>query len=210
MGYDMYSATEPDPQQAAAIQEAAEHVEELRCQYMNTASGPAATALEDQLNAAWNAYDKARTGLYFRLNIWGMGTARQLMGALDMMTDAPMPPWPALETYDLTEYPDAPEHHPTGPERDAAHTRLTDQERAFLDTERATRDHDPQTPGIPAYKLTSNDGWLVSEREIKTALDAWDKTDPADQKQVRCEFPWWDEWLEFLRYNSKRGGFRVY
>ncbi|WP_327667926.1 MULTISPECIES: hypothetical protein [unclassified Streptomyces] len=210
MGYDMYSATEPDAQQAAAISEAAARVEELRCQYMNASSETAARAMDGELDAAWDAYDKARTGLYFRLNIWGMGTARQLMGALDMLTDAFMPQWPTPEAYDLTDYPDDPEHHPQGSEREAAHARLTDQERAFLEASRNTRDQDAQTPGIPAYKLTSNDGWLVTEREITSALEAWNKANPNDQKEVQTEFPWWNEWLDFLKFNAERGGFRVY
>ncbi|MFZ3592174.1 hypothetical protein, partial [Streptomyces sp. BH104] len=60
MGYDMYSATEPDEDQAAAIRAAAERVEELRCQYMNASSETAARAMEGDLDAAWDAYDKAR------------------------------------------------------------------------------------------------------------------------------------------------------
>ncbi|MET9499556.1 hypothetical protein [Streptomyces sp. NPDC006552] len=209
MGYDMYSATEPDEEQAAAIRAAADRVEELRCQYAN-ASASAATALEDQLDAAWEAYDKSRTGLYFRLNIWGMGTARQLMGALDMLTDAAVPDFPTLEAYGLTEHPDDPRHYPDGPERKAAQLRLTDNQRTYLEAVQATIDRDPEGQGIASYKLVSNDGWLVSERELSDALAAWDKASLKDRQETLTEFPWWNDWMNFLEYNATRGGFRVY
>ncbi|GGO58779.1 hypothetical protein [Streptomyces lasiicapitis] len=210
MGYDMYSETGPDEQQSAAIREASTRVEELRCQYMNARSADAAKAMEGELDAAWEEFEKSRTGLYFRLNIWGMGTARQIMGALDMLTDVPFPDWPTLEAYGLTDHPDEPDYYTEGPERDAAQARLTDQERAYLDAVRAVRDRDAETPGIPAYKLTSNDGWLVTEREVKAALDVWEKADLKDQNETQAEFPWWGEWLDFLKYNAERGGFRVH
>ncbi|MFI0243174.1 hypothetical protein [Streptomyces sp. NPDC016845] len=209
MGYDMYSATDPDKQQAAAIRAAADQVEDLRCQYAN-ATSTAAIALEDQLDAAWNTYDKARTGLYFRLNIWGMGTARQLMTALDMLTPTPFPNWPQVDAYGLTDYPDDPNHHPAGPERHAARQRLTEDERTYLQAVQAATDFDPEVKGIASYKLTSNDGWLVTEREITDALTAWDKAEDKDKEETLTEFPWWNEWLDFLKYNAERGGFRVF
>lgn len=72
-------------------------------------------------------FEQARTGLYFRLNICGMGTAREIMSALDMMADAPFPNWPTLEGFNLSDYPDKPEYHPEGPKRDAVHAALTRQ-----------------------------------------------------------------------------------
>ncbi|MFI6874964.1 hypothetical protein ACIBL6_16170 [Streptomyces sp. NPDC050400] len=209
MGYDMYSATDPDEHQTAAIRHAADRVEELRRQYANASENTART-LEPQLDAAWDTYEKARTGLYFRLNIWGMGTARQLMSALDMLTDTPFPTWPTLEAYSLTDHPDNPNHHPAGPERQAAQQRLTADQRAYLDAVQATMDWAPQTQGIASYKLLSNDGWLVTEREITDALTAWEKAAPHDREEILSEFPWWNEWISFLEYNAKRGGFRVY
>lgn len=209
MGYDMYSATGPDEDQAAAIHAAAHHVETLRCDYLNAPSASAAEAMEDDLDAAWDAYDKSRTGLYFRLNIWGMGTARQIMGALGMLTDAPFPDWPNLEEFGLPEYPDEPGNYPEGPYRVAAQALLNDEEIAFLEAVQETRDRDAKTPAIPSYKLMSNDDWLVTEREIQEALEAWEKTPKEDQAETMADFPWWTEWIDFLKYNAERGGFRV-
>lgn len=91
--------------------------------------------------AVADAYDKLRETdqSYFRLNIWGMGEARQLMLEDDALVDVDHPPFPAGD----------------GPEAKEQVKRITDA--------------DPGYEAIPSYKLCSNDGWLVSPGECRAA-----------------------------------------
>jgi hypothetical protein len=71
---------------------------------------------------------------------------------------------------------------------------------------------------IPEYKLCSNDGWLITVREITASLDAlllWEIrqqtvygdnwTDPLlDEDQI------WRDWLRFLHLARSHGGITVW
>ncbi len=129
---------------------------------MNASNETVARAMEGEPDAAWDAYDKARTGPYIRPNIWSMVTARQ------HTTRTTTPEAPSTKPHKIASPP---------------------RERAFLKASRNTRDQDPQTPGIPAHNLTSNDGRLVTERETTATLEPWNKANPNDQKEVNTEFP---------------------
>ena len=74
---------------------------------------------------------------YYRLNIFGMGEARQALFELGIVLN--------VEMLEFTE------------------------EMVTLD---------PQLPGIPVYKLGSNDGWLVTPREIEAGIAAADALHP--------------------------------
>lgn len=66
--------------------------------------------------------------------------------------------------------------------------------------------HRGECPGIPLFKLESNDPWLITPAEIRPALE----------DIYRCGCPWpeeddterWDQWVEFLRGALDHGGFR--
>jgi len=57
-------------------------------------------------------------------------------------------------------------------------------------------------PGIPAFKLESNDGWLVTPREIAATLDLLAAA-PAPQDELITRF------VAFLRGAVEHGGFTV-
>lgn len=50
------------------------------------------------------------------------------------------------------------------------------------------------TPGIPAYKLSMIDGWLVTDDEIREALAIMSENNAGSR-----EDPDWKAWLDFLR-----------
>lgn len=64
--------------------------------------------------------------------------------------------------------------------------------------------------GIPRYKLTSSDGWLVTPAEITAALGWWATTPPDRQRAVKDGVAWWPAWINFLKDASDQGGFRVW
>jgi hypothetical protein len=71
---------------------------------------------------------------------------------------------------------------------------------------------DTTPAGLPAYKLSSNDGWLVLPEEIRPALDLYRAlTEP--EKRVAAagvELDYWREWIAFLDRAAAHGGFRVW
>jgi hypothetical protein len=134
---------------------------------------------------------------YFRLNISGMPLFRHVMKRLDMLDwDVVAGPWPA-DTLNDTEYADE----------------------AALVT-----DANHSTKGISAYKLCSNDGWLVTPEELHNALEAYQSHADSRAAVVRqvlyLEFDnpedrkwmsnYWRQWIAFLKRAEKHGGFRVY
>ncbi len=73
-------------------------------------------------------------------------------------------------------------------------------------------------PGIPMHKVGDNSGWLVTPLEIVSALEILKRADTETVDKVRQTWAYedgsggngWDEWLEFLRWSSTHGGFRVH
>lgn len=66
----------------------------------------------------------------------------------------------------------------------------------------------PGKAGIPAFKLSSNDRWLITVREIDEALAAY----AGSPAEVRAELetdPKWAAWLEWLAVARDHGGFEV-
>lgn len=66
----------------------------------------------------------------------------------------------------------------------------------------------PGKTGIPAFKLRSNDRWLVTVREIDEALAAYAKV-PAEQRASLETDLKWASWLQWLPIARKRGGFEA-
>lgn len=89
------------------------------------------------------------------------------------------------------------------PERD-------DDEEAYLESlDSITSPHGDGPPGIPLHKVDgSNDGWLVTEQEIRDALAVIDATGTPELEGRMVEF--WTRWVEFLRAASTQGGFRTW
>ncbi|MGW0434244.1 hypothetical protein ACWDV4_17110 [Micromonospora sp. NPDC003197] len=82
---------------------------------------------------------------------------------------------------------------------------LPEQEDAWLRWRSQTS---PGRIGIPAFKLESNDRWLVTVREIDEALAAYANT-PAELRDLLEADPKWVSWLEWLAVARKHGGFEA-
>ncbi|WP_213001221.1 hypothetical protein [Winogradskya consettensis] len=66
----------------------------------------------------------------------------------------------------------------------------------------------PGRAGIPAFKLVSNDRWVITAAEIEEALAAYGRA-PADLR-ARLEMePRWTAWLEWLAVARHHGGFEA-
>lgn len=167
----------------------------------------AAQAAVMEASAAMYASERS----YFRLNIWGMGHARQIMSLCGMLADCRHP--------ELDEWPDEPEmpegtvEDPDGviAEPGKFDAELISRCTAYV----AQRDamlslHEPADAiGIPSHKLGSNDGWLVTPDECQAALLAW--TEWRAQHREVTGFPdWWDGWLGWIQGAIEHDGFRVY
>lgn len=92
-------------------------------------------------------WSDARTtaGSYFCINIWGMATMRAIMalcGVLD--TEATHPPFP-----------------------DADLNSLEEEEAYALKVEPILRTRSPKEGQVPAFKFSSNDGWIVCPDECR-------------------------------------------
>jgi len=64
-----------------------------------------------------------------------------------------------------------------------------------------------EAPGIPIFKFSSNDGWLVQPDECKSALDQYRKNGFPKPSENR---DYWEGWIAFLRHAATHGGFRVW
>ncbi len=160
----------------------------------------------------------ALDGEYFRLNIWGMGRYREAMWGYGMLHEHEQGPWPPdPEDIDWDEFYDNEDSYPE-------HRKVLD------DYKSASGDG----PGIAIHKFGSNDGWLVTPAEIKSALEAYealgspnpfadDPIEPHSEatlamyRELRQEPPppfdpadYWNQWIAYLRHSAKVGGFRVY
>ncbi|HEV8652836.1 MAG TPA: hypothetical protein VG276_26475 [Actinomycetes bacterium] len=186
MGYDMYRVLGPDEQDLAT------EYEGLRDWWQRPGEAAQRAALADRERL------EREHGTYFRLNIFGMGRYRDAMERLGMVF------WPVEE-------PQFPKHEAFGlagcPDEDAGD--LTPAERAYLDQVQAVTDGPcmEETPGIPGYKLASNDGWLVRPLEIRSALKRYhDQGEPVPEG---VEPGYWAQWVGFLARCGRSGGFRV-
>lgn len=66
----------------------------------------------------------------------------------------------------------------------------------------------PGKTGIPAFKLRSNDRWLVTTREIDEALSAYARVTPEQRGCLESD-PKWVSWLQWLSLARERGGFEA-
>lgn len=224
MGYDMYWEQQPEEMvadYAVKQQEFDDAVKKRDAAYPR--GGPhghadiEASPEQKAVHEAYRAMLEAE-GYYFRLNIWGMGIARTVMALRGMVHEYGYPDqaaWEALPEYD--------ESHPDddgGPEYRAARDALVG----------ATVEH----PGIAIWKFGSNDGWLVTPIEIKSALalykasceasgddpvtwmpyvretGRWAEEVCAPDVEGAQAVEWWQSWLLWLGGAAEHGGFRVH
>jgi hypothetical protein len=148
----------------------------------------------NEAKAAIEQVREAERQSYFRLNMWGMGVAREAMFRAEMLNvGVDHPPWPKYD-------PARDEDHEgeLTAEYEAKAAVVTDSQPGI----------DAGNPGIPVYKFGSNDGWLVTPAEIETALTLM----PSDYRpEYEGEWiGWWTDWVEFLRHCQGHGGFRVW
>lgn len=208
MGYDMTIVQERDQTEQDAIAAAHAHIATLARPF-----GIPEGEERDTAQAAWEeAYDALRRAdrSYFRLNIWGMSRCCDAMDALGMVTAERAPRWPSPEEFGLDEYPDNPADY-EGDERAELEAALTDGGRNFLAAAEAAIGFEPEpVRGIPIGKFDSNDGWLVTPRQIEAALKAWRGQPQQVRERTEAEYQWWPGWVAFLAYAQGRCGFRVY
>jgi hypothetical protein len=206
MGYDMTAVTKDDGERERVAK--AREVFNGACAARDKL--PRGT---DEYGAAQQEVDAAMEGMYaeersyFRLNIWGMGTARDMMhrfGMLDVETNHPE--WPDRKAFGVTDE-----------QWDEYDSDLIDEAtpqalRNFHAAHEAVVGHAPKEPtGICVFKLGSNDGWLVTPPEIEAALKTYYALDDVVRMNNRLyEITWWSKWIAYLEYCQTRGGFRVW
>lgn len=119
---------------------------------------------------------------YFRLNIWGMARFGGAMSALGMIDEN------AIPRVDFPQNDDP----------------------AALERCLAQREATPA--GLPAYKFSSNDGWLVLPEEIRPALDLYHALVEPEKRVAAAgvELDYWRDWIAFLDRAAAHGGFRVW
>lgn len=149
---------------------------------------------EALLKQLWQLQESTHS--YFRLNIFGMAEYRRHMDRVGMLSDATNGPFPTRDDdMDDITYRDAVMEHIA---------------------------YDSGGPGIPAEKLGSNDGWLVTPAECDSAVEVWnawaqnafgDRSNPGSSAAKVLTGPdanGWLDWIEFIARASERGGFRVW
>jgi hypothetical protein len=144
---------------------------------------------------------------YFRLNIWGMGEYRQSMHTAHMLFLDADGSYPDHAAFDVPR------------DGEGRLVEDSDEYQAYREAVTAYIEHDHGRVGIPAHKLGSNDGWLVTPAECQGALEAWEQYvddehegDYAAAAEVMDpnEPGYWLRWIQFLRVASDSGGFRVW
>jgi hypothetical protein len=66
----------------------------------------------------------------------------------------------------------------------------------------------PGKTGIPAFKLRTNDRWLVTVREIDEALAAYAQVPAGQRASLEADVKW-VSWLQWLAIARERGGFEA-
>ncbi|WP_030375542.1 hypothetical protein [Streptomyces rimosus] len=204
MGFDMYIEHPPEHEEVAyraasnAFHAAVRDRDALRL----PSDHPSYTLSQARVEETYAAMEAVQTS-YFRLNIWGMSEVRSVMEALGMLTHEVRPPSPDPRDYGTT----TDELLAYSPDDESAPKPV----RAFRTAVQAVVDAAAEHPsGIPAYKFSSNDGWLVTPAEIEAALGWWAIAPREIQTDIASRLDWWPEWIRYLRRARDGGGFRVW
>jgi hypothetical protein len=173
---------------------------------------------QDRVMAASDAvYDAQRS--YFRLNIFGMSRYTDAMERVGMVfDDLPYPDFPKLGDYDLTdeqweafEYPDD-DAKPVEGEALAAAEKFKAAQDEVLSWHGMA-----DTPGIPAHKFSTNDGWIVLPVECQAAVKAWrayvaeqgDEAKACASLGLADRSNYWLKWIAYLEGAARHDGFEV-
>lgn len=162
---------------------------------------------------------------YFRRNIWGMGTTRDIMDAFEMghWRDERVKYPSALNNLSdedcdsVRELVDAKIAGDVGvlnANGDARIASLAELKLSWLAGTEAGK-------GLAMHKLCSNDGWWVTPEECAAAVAAYERVPEATREKVYAahdseeEGPavyreWFEKWVDFLRRGAAGQGFRVY
>jgi hypothetical protein len=189
---------------------------------------PELLAIELERQTAWEEFESCNVS-YYRLNIWGMGRCREAMQHYNMLAFGE----PEYDYSDLPNFPEPEEEH-----WDDDMEPLTHEAREYRMMQHRILSAGSPDPGIPIWKLCSNDGWLVTPQECLQALERAPQAARAyntmvselpepersivasygmalgmteqPKEAVPEELEWWGSWLDFLRGAALNGGFRVY
>ena len=183
---------------------------------------PRYIAAQDQVHATYQAVHDAERS-YFRLNMWGMGLYCDLMEQVGMVfEDDPHPAWPKAGDFGITddeasaiEYPEDYPDITWTDERLVSALKYKDAQTAVLDFHGKT-----DTPGIPAHKFSSNDGWHVLPVEAEAAVRIWlkfveDNGEDAARNLIENGsggrgYDRWLSWINYLAGAAKHDGFEVH
>lgn len=158
----------------------------------------------------------ASSDAYFQ-TAWGcLEDLAHVMQQMDMLCAPPQPAFPVDPAYDAIEAQIWPIrehilHRAPLPEGiTAEQVETVRQHQHATDEVLARRPHVPAR-GIPAYKLSTNDAWVVHPDEIQTALTACEANQGMadhllDNPHAREQ---WNEWVNFIRLAADHGGFRM-
>ncbi|RKN53695.1 hypothetical protein D7231_35010, partial [Streptomyces klenkii] len=201
----------PDLDERAATAAAHARLSELADRSDDSAPHAPAVSAADW-RQAWQALSDATRRTEFTFTTPDMIECQGAMYELGMLTDEHEPVFPDPEAFGVTARPKDPRRL-SGIEATAADALLTPAERAFLAAYRAALTTDQgepgisaSVPGIPAYVFDSPMiGWHVSPRQIEAALNAYHGADEKD-REAAWSYPWWDQWIAFLRRAKDRNG----
>lgn len=150
---------------------------------------------------------------YFRLNIWGMARYRDAMEIVGMGHWSEQPDWPEPQDFGFASHEEVWAAKETLDESDGDLTykngyditvtaEMLDKARKFNDEQQAVlSSHPGETPGIPLWKFSSNDGWIVTPGECSSALQIFGQW-------LSCALPW-EEALHTFRTASTEDRNRV-
>lgn len=202
MGYDMYWRQRPQEMVDAYIAAEVEFAAAVKVRDTAHSGGSSvsleATPEQKRVHAAYEAMRDAER-YYYRLNIWGMSIARDAMGERGMLHGY---------GYSLGMWESVPDPTTEDPDDDPVYVAAVERVRA------GSVEH----PGIPAHKFGSNDGWIVTPLEIKSAMQLYvascEETgdDPFTWLPQHADGPveWWPEWMGWMAAAADHGGFEVW
>lgn len=222
MGYDMYRAAPPTPeeQQTKAVNQARFNAL-VKARDLFDHGDPAAAKIQGLVHDAYCARNDADP-TYFRLNVFGMGVAFEHLEHLGIATwvdKIDLGEWPKAEGSHVDEGwhqdghgPEAPWYGPDGdvvpadqvPPELRAHAAEVDAYVSWTP---------PGFVGIPGWKIYStNDGWHVLPDDIRSGIAAADEQDPDWRDHLRVsDVPSYVlEFIEWMEQCADGGGFYVH
>ncbi|MDQ0602022.1 hypothetical protein QF037_006367 [Streptomyces canus] len=140
---------------------------------------------------------------YFQFAYTAMPRTLDAMNNLGMLVELPIPSYPELSAYGLTRQDLQPD---TEPDLNTVN-RIAEFRTAYQAAKDAS---EPKPAGIPRYKLSYNDGFLVTVAEITVALAAYDAHPGVAIAEMPVGDPTWGRWIAFLRRAQAHGGLRTH